>query len=416
MNEEIRTVIKNSIYLLLTKGLTYIFPLFILGYLIKSLGVVAFGQYSIALTICTFVLVLVDYGFSLTTSREIAKNRECKKTISTLFLETTLLRLLFTLISYPFYYFICKFYFDDDLVFISSQIAFSFVIGNALFPIWFFQGIEKLGFVSILSVFSKLLSFFMIVYFVNDEDDIGIAFLAQAIPLLLVSVLSNIVILKKYIVFDLSLVTRSGLLTNIKEGWSVFLSSLSASILTNSATLILGGITTDNNVGLYSAAERLAKAASALYSPITQSVYPYNCRKFALSASDGYASVRKTGAPIIFLAALGAMLIYATSGFLQDILTLNNQSVDILNVFSVWIFFGVANNVLGIQTLCASSNARVYSRSFIICACISLVLIAILSSLYHGLGAAIAITTGEIMLTALLLYFIKKLKQNLLRF
>ncbi|MCJ8217233.1 oligosaccharide flippase family protein [Aeromonas veronii] len=413
MSKEINTVIKNALYLLSTKGLTYIFPLFILGYLVKTLGTASFGQYTIILTVCAYAQVVVDYGFSLTTSRELAKQKENNEVVSTLYFETTILKLVLVILIYPLYYVVCYFYFGESAVFSSSQIGYLFVVGNAFFPIWFFQGIERLGLVSSVNILSKLISFSLIFIFVKGQADVTNALLVQAVPLLTLSVMCNFFVVCKFVNFRNSKVSKKGLLLGIKSGWDVFVSSLSAAFLTNSAVLILGSITTESVVGIYSAAERLAKAVSALFAPITQAVYPYNCRNFSVSIRDGFSSAKKTGIPMIFIAAVTSIAIYISSNFMGGILDLNVESTDILNVFAIWILFGVVNNVLGIQILCASSNARLYSNAFVFCSIISVLMIFLLSYIFSGIGAAIAITCGEIMLTGLLLLSTNKIYKKL---
>lgn len=412
MSKEINTVVKNAIYLLSTKGLMYIFPLFILGYLVKTLGTASFGQYSIILTVCVYAQVVVDYGFSLTTSRELAKQRENDEVVSTLYFETTILKLIFVILIYPLYYFVCDFYFGEPAVFSSSQIGYLLVVGNAFFPIWFFQGIERLGLVSLVNILSKLISFALVFIFVKGQTDVTNALLVQAVPLLTLAVICNIFIMCKFVSFRSSAISKKGMLLGIKDGWDVFVSSLSAALLTNSAVLILGSITTESVVGIYSAAERLAKAVSALFAPITQAIYPYNCRSFSMSIHDGFSSAKKTGIPMVFIAAITSVAIYISSNLMGVALDLSFESTDILNVFAIWIFFGVVNNVLGIQILCASSNARLYSNAFVLCSLISVLLIFLLSYIFSGMGAAIAITCGEMMLTCLLLLSINKMYKN----
>ncbi|MFQ2528786.1 oligosaccharide flippase family protein [Aeromonas caviae] len=407
MEQEFKEIIKNATYLTLTKGITYIFPVFMLGYLVKTLSIESFGKYSIALTIGAYAQVIVDYGFSLTASREVAKHRGFIVELSRIYFETTIVRVLLGMIVYPFYYIACSKFIDDNSLLVSSQIAYAIVIGNTLFPVWFFQGIEKLGSIMFLNVFGKLISLALIFIFVKEENDVTNALLVQAIPLMIVSVVCNFLIINKYIKINGVIITMRGLLYSLKDGWSIFLSSISSVVLTNSAILILSSTTTPHNVGLFAAAERLAKAISGMFAPITQAIYPYNCRKFSKSIPDGLRSVKRTGVPFIFLSGFILACIYLSSDLIGFFLNMKNESIYMFNIFLVWLFFGVVNNVLGIQILCSSSHGNAYSKAFIICASISMVLIYILCIKYAGVGAVIAITLGEVFLMLLLLYYIK---------
>src|SRR5690554_6037335 len=49
--------------------------------------------------------------------------------------------------------------------------SFLTVIGQALFPVWFFQGLEEMRYITIINVVSKLLSVILIFIFVTSQGD-----------------------------------------------------------------------------------------------------------------------------------------------------------------------------------------------------------------------------------------------------
>lgn len=407
MEKETRIVIKNIIYLLSTRGLTYVFPLLILGHLVKTLNADGFGHYAIIFSLTTYAQAIADYGFSLTSSREISKNIEKKEKVAEIYLETTTLKLLITLAIYPIYYCFCKLYFKDENVFISSQYAYTLTISGAFLPIWFFQGVEYLKIPAIMNLFGKIISFCLIFVFVKTESDLTAAILAQSIPALLVAVYCNFFIFNKYIFIPVRIEKRN-LWESLKDGWSIFVSSMSSIILTNSAVLILGIFATTEVVGIYAAAERLAKAITSVFAPITQAIYPYNCRSFSRSKAEGLLSARKTGWPTITLALLCSTLIFICSDYLTTLINFNTNSVFILKIFALWLLLGVINNVLGIQILCASSENNIYARSFLISATVSLLLMFMLCPVIYGVGAALSVTIGEFVLTILMFHYIRR--------
>lgn len=407
MEKETRVVIKNIIYLLSTRGLTYVFPLLILGHLVKTLNADGFGHYAIIFSLTTYAQAIADYGFSLTSSREISKNIEKKEKVAEIYLETTTLKLLITLAIYPIYYCFCKLYFKDENIFISSQYAYTLTISGAFLPIWFFQGVEYLKIPAIMNLVGKAISLCLIFVFVKTESDLTASILAQSIPALLVAIYCNSFIFNKYIFIPIN-IKKSNLWESLKDGWSIFVSSMSSIILTNSAVLILGVFATTEVVGIYAAAERLAKAITSVFSPITQAIYPYNCRSFSRSKAEGLRSVRKTGWPTIALAFLCTILILICSGYLTTLINFNDNSVFILKIFSLWILLGVINNVLGIQILCASSENKIYARSFLISAILSLLLMFMLCPVIYGVGAALSVTIGEFVLTILMYQYIRR--------
>lgn len=405
--KETRVIINNILYLLSTRGLTYIFPLLILGYLVQTLNAEGFGHYAIIFALTAYAQAIVDYGFSLTSSREISKNIEKKEKVSEVYVETTLIKCVIAIAIYPAYYFFCKFYFNDESIFISSQYAYTLTISGAFLPIWFFQGIEFLKIPAITNLVGKIISLVLIFSFVKTTDDLTASILAQSIPGLLVATYCNVFIINKYVTYPVK-ITKIGLWNSLRDGWDIFISSMSAIILTNSAVLILGVFATTHIVGVYAAAERLAKAITSVFTPITQAIYPYNCRSFSRSKLDGLRSVKKTGAPTVVLGLICALLILIGADYVTVITSFDVDSILILKIFSIWLFIGVINNVLGIQILCAASENNVYAKSFLISVAVSLILMLILCPIFYGVGAALSVTIGEFILMLLMFQYIRQ--------
>ena len=68
--------------------------------------------------------------------------------------------------------------------------AFLNVIGNALFPVWLFQGIEKMGYITVVNMIAKLTTTLCIFIFVSDSSNYIIATVLQSIPLVICAFIS----------------------------------------------------------------------------------------------------------------------------------------------------------------------------------------------------------------------------------
>lgn len=80
IKNELKTVFHNASYLMITQAAMYIAPLFVLSYLLKTLGVKEFGYYALILAIVAYLQIITDYGFSFSSSRAISQNRDDKIT------------------------------------------------------------------------------------------------------------------------------------------------------------------------------------------------------------------------------------------------------------------------------------------------------------------------------------------------
>ncbi|WP_162543629.1 oligosaccharide flippase family protein, partial [Klebsiella pneumoniae] len=81
-------VSSNIAWLMLVQCSGYIFPLIMLPYMVRTLGVNNFGIYSIVLAIIKYGVMLTEFGFNFKSNREISLNRNEKKEVSKVFFST----------------------------------------------------------------------------------------------------------------------------------------------------------------------------------------------------------------------------------------------------------------------------------------------------------------------------------------
>lgn len=242
--------------------------------------------------------------------------------------------------------------------------------------------------------------------YVRNSEDLQKALLVQSLPLVISAIGLNIFILK-YI--NIIFPEKKLFKVILKEGKDFFLASLYSVILNNSGIFLLGIFTNPVIVGVYAAAEKIVKAVLSLFTPLTQAIYPYNCRKFSLSVFDGIEAAKKTGIPIIILAFIAAVIVAITLPVAIDYLNFPKETIFVGQILSAWIFFGVLNNVFGIQILSASGRSKIYSRMVFVSALITLLLITLLLQFCNATGVACAILLGEMFLSILLLKRYKKI-------
>lgn len=144
----------------------------------------------------------------------------------------------------------------------------------------------------------------------------------------------------------------------------------------------------------------------SLFTPLTQAIYPFNCRKFSYSFNDGINSAKKTGIPIALLALLASVSMIVMAPFIIGYLKFPAETIFISRVLSIWLLFGVINNVFGIQILSASGQGRKYSRIVLTSALFTIFLMLLLSYQYKATGVAFAVLGGELVLSSLLFIYI----------
>ena len=80
-NSNFQKIFKNFFYLFLLNISNFLLPLITFPFLVSRLGVEKFGLLAFVTSIISYFLILADYGFNLTATRQISLHREDKKKI-----------------------------------------------------------------------------------------------------------------------------------------------------------------------------------------------------------------------------------------------------------------------------------------------------------------------------------------------
>lgn len=140
MTGEKKRLLENFISLGALQIVSYVMPLISLPYLSRVLGVEKFGLVFFVFAFMQYFIMLTDYGFGLSATREIAVNRHNKNNLSNIFSAVTFIKFILLIVSFvllcAMVFFIPKLR-ENWLVF---MLSFLMVVGNAIYPVWFFQG------------------------------------------------------------------------------------------------------------------------------------------------------------------------------------------------------------------------------------------------------------------------------------
>ena len=143
MNKEKKIIVKNYVALLFIQGANFILPLIILPYLVRVLGSEKYGLVMIAQSVALFLTIVVDFGFNISATKEVASIKDDKEKLSQFYWNIVFIKFVLIIVTFIILLgmtcFIDKFKLDP-LVYLFS---FGLVIGQAIFQLGFFKGYKK---------------------------------------------------------------------------------------------------------------------------------------------------------------------------------------------------------------------------------------------------------------------------------
>lgn len=389
--------------------MNYLFPLITFPYLVRVLGVEKFGLINFASAFVGYFILITDYGFNISAVRLISINRNDKdkiaEIVSSIFAIKFFLFIVSAILFFSLINLIPKFQQDYNLFVLS----FLMVFGYLLQPQFYYQGIEQTKYIAATTFIFRLFWVVLIFGLIKSSHDfLMVAFLTSM--QFIFSGITLFLLMIFYFKIPLIFPSKSNLISQLKDGGIIFISTCAISLYTISNTFILGLLTSNLLVGYFTAADKIRQALQNLLYPFTQSMYPHVSKLFHESKTLAKQFVMKS-----FKLVGGFSLIISIVTFIfarQIILILVGkdylQSIFVLRIISFLPFIIYLSNLFGIQTMLNLSYNKQFTVIISLAALVNIILTFLLVPLYQELGSAISVLITEIFVTVSIIIFLMK--------
>lgn len=364
-----RVLLNNFAYLYILQATNIIIPLIVLPYLIRVLGVEKFGLISFAQIIATYFIILVDFGFNLSIVRLISINSRDNKKLSEIFSSVIIIKLIILICSFFILLFLVsevpKFKKDEAIYFY----MFGLVVGIGLFPLWFFQGMQEMKYITIINFIVKITFLISVISFIHYENDYLIYPILLSASHLLVLPFSWYLVKNKFNI-EFIMVDLNTVIYYVKYSSHFFISRVSVKLYEGGGIFLLGLVSSDLVVGYYAIADKLRNAMVSLYKPISQALYPYIAKEKDIALYKIIFILSN----IINIIGVTILFFYTKEIFHLLFGIEANISISIAKIFSFVIAVEIPSILIGYPLLGALGHPNFVNYSLVITAVFYLVI------------------------------------------
>ena len=398
----LRRLTGNILALGLLQLVNIVIPFLTVPYLVRVIGVDLYGLYAFSTAIIAYFLLLIDYGFNLSATRQISVHRKSREELVKIFSAVLTLKVVF---------FIFGFLLLLVLMMFSSMISdywslyllmYLSLLGQVVTPFWLFQGLEKIYVGTYLTLFSRGIFVLGIFYFVVSKSDFLLIPLISGFGFLLSGLVSLIFVRVEY-GFRFALQSFKVLKEQLKEGFSLFISNVSISLYTLSSTLILGIFSSNLIVGYYAGADKIIQVLRALLSSFSQAIFPYWSKKLHEDFDVGFKYVVSS---VYYIGAFTFILsctVYLMSDNLVAIALGPEfeESAELVRILSFTPFFISLSNIFGVQLMLNMGLRREFAIIVTITAFLGVVMSLSLVVKFQAVGISWAVLFSEMFIAVL---------------
>ena len=405
----------NYIYNLSYQILLILLPIVTAPYVSRALLPAGVGDYSLAFSFITYFTLLASLGFGYYAQREIAKWQDSPKEQARVFWEVILCRLIPTAASLILNNLLIHIGFYGDIAPLMGFLNIN-IIATALDIVFFFQGNEEFGKTTLINIAVKLLGVTGIFLFVKTPEDVWLYTLLNS----LVLIVSNLALWP----FAIARLRRAEKdspegerkplrpLTHLLPSLRLFIPNIAISLYTILDKTLIGVITQDSaQNGYYEEAEKIVKCAMTVVTALGTVMIPRNSREFALGNTEAVERNVYKSTHFVFLLGipLAAGFVLVAGNLIPWFLgAAYTESIHLMRLFAPLVCIIGLSNVFGLQYLVPCKKDRLFTLSILSGAVTNLVLNIPLIYFYKATGAVIASLISEGVVTAVMLFFVRR--------
>lgn len=374
----------------------YLIPLLSLPYLTRVLGPEEFGRVAFALLLTTYFTVVVDYGFTWSATRKIAARRDDPLAVSRLVMATWAAQGLLVVVALVL---------AAGVVGWSGRLrpdaalyaaAATSLVGQALFPVWLLQGLERARVVAGIQLTSRGAALLGIFLLVRSPADAVLVLLLQGGGAILAGTMA-VVWASRQAWLRRQRPSWREVAHELRDGLPLFLSRAAIALYIGLVPLWLGWVGEALALAYFTLADKLRVAVQSLTNPLSEVLFP---RISHLLARDGRLAHRLLlrGLTVTLgVASAASLLLWAAADTIVRLLAGPDysQAAELLRWLAPCPVLVALSNVFGVQVLVAHGRQRLVSVTCVGVAAASAAGAHYAITAHGAVGAAVTVLAAE---------------------
>lgn len=402
-----KSLVKNYVMNMMLTISSVLFPLITFPYITRILLPEGTGRISFATSIISYFILFSQLGVPIYGVREGARCRNDERGLNTLVKELLLINFFMSLACYLILTLlvqsVAELKADDGLIYIISISIFFNAIGLE----WYYKALEEYSYITIRSIFCKIIALVAMFVLVKKPDDVqiygGISIFASSASFFL-----NFINARKRI-FSKQF-NRLNLRRHIKPLIIFFAMACATTIYTHIDSTMLGFMKGAAEVGYYDASIKtkgvlsgIVTALGAVILPRASSYYAegniLQFKKLAVKAINFIVLLSLPLCCFFILNASNTILVLCGKDYLPSVIP--------MQIIMPTIIFVGLSNMIGIQILVPIGKEKIVLYSEIVGALVDIIINALLIPTLGCIGAAIGTVVAEMVVLTYQSLFIR---------
>jgi len=287
-------------------------------------------------------------------------------------------------------------------------VTFLLVPGHIMFPDWFFQAVERMKYITILNLLSKLLFTIAVFVFIKEKSDYILQPLFTSLGYLISGIIAMYLIINKWGVKLKHPLFRE-ILKTIKGSTDVFINNIMPNLYNSFSVMLLGFFGGPVSNGLLSAGSKFVAIVQQFMSVISRTFFPFLSRRI-----DKHTLYSRFS---FFIALLFSVLLFIFAPVIIKLFFTQefNDAILVLRIMSFSTLFLSLSNIYGTNYMIIQGYEKQLRNITFISSIIGFVVSFPLIYFFDYIGAAFTIVFTRSLLGLSIAYFARKIKRNLLK-